>query len=235
MFANLWLLGRLDALATAHAPRVADVHAGVVSLLVLAWCWPWLGWIVRRMRLKAPMEWVRQWRCPQCDTLNRQTYPTCSHCEYHLKLGFWRRRMPVLLSEKAAQSLHRMRGRYAAMGWILFYGITAALFCKLRLYRFPQTAPAELAGSGVMILSLVGLWYLRRAFRLRWKSPLALTMDAAAGALALYLAGFSLWLWSAAARDLALFGHLTQAYRWASKLSVSISTPPASQHEWVRR
>src|SRR5437016_87959 len=118
MFSNPWLLNRLGALASAHAQWVADVHAIVLSLVTLVWTWPWVARMVRRMPVKTEIEWVRQWKCPNCETLNRQTYPTCSHCEFHLKLGFWRRRMPVLLSAKAAESIERLGSQYAALGWM---------------------------------------------------------------------------------------------------------------------
>src|ERR1700690_4227112 len=131
MLTMTWCLNRLSEIASAHAQGVASVHAGVLSVLVAVWCWPLLSRILHRMPLKTGIEWVRLWRCPECQTLNYQTYSHCSHCEYHLKLGFWRRRMPVLLSEKMAQRVQRFRTQYAVIGWSIFYGITAFLFWKL--------------------------------------------------------------------------------------------------------
>ena len=221
MFSMMWLLNRLSALAAAHAQELSEVHAAVMSLLIVAWTWPWVARLAHRMPRKAEIEWVRLWRCPRCSTMNYQTYASCLHCEYHLKLGFWRRRMPTLLSAKAARELERLATRYAGVGWLIFYGITGAVCWKLQLYRFPQLPLIELAASGTVLLLLLGLWYLRRAFRLRRKSPLAIVMDGAVGVLVLYLAGFSLWLWAAASHDFALASRLAQAYRWIPNSSTA--------------
>ena len=134
--------------------------------------------------------------------------------------------MPVLLSEKMARCVQRFKTQYAAMGWIIFYGITAFLFWKLGYYRFPQRPAMELAASAVFILTLLGLWYLHRAFRLRWKSPLAFVMDVAAGVVVMCLAGFALWLWSSASKDLALAGYLARANSWIP--TKSTPSPAAS-------
>ena len=225
MFNLPWLVNRLNEMANAHAQWVANAHAGVASLVAIVWTWPCVSRMKQRMPLKGPIQWVRLWRCPQCTTLNYQTYANCSHCEYRLQLGFWRRHIPILLSEKLMQSLESLGTQYSAVGWILFYGMTGALVWKLQFYRFPQAPPAELSACAVFLLALLSLWYFHRAFRPRWKSPLAFLMDGAMGAFVLYLAGFSLWLWSSAARDIALAGRLSRAYRWIPKVTLASPTP----------
>src|SRR5438445_4817892 len=160
------VLRGVDVLFGPHlALWASDVHAIGLSFLGIAWIWPWLAKVFR-WRAHAPeIEWVRLWRCPQCNTFNRGTFAACSHCDYKLREGGWKDWIPSSISEKMKRSGGQILSLYKACCWMVFYGLTGLAFWALRFYSFRQDPLQELLASVTVALLLLSLLFFHRAFR----------------------------------------------------------------------
>lgn len=191
----------------------SQIHAVVISLLVLAWCFPFLGAMFRGLKKSEPeIEWVQLWRCPECSTYNRRTFTVCTHCEYHMKVGGLVRWVPLWLSQFVKNNARRLLRLYRLLGWTIYYALTVLAFWKLHLYTFHLNSIQELMASGVMFFLLVSLMFFRMAFRPRLKSPLSALMDTIAGLVMTSVMLFGLFLWSEAAAQRQLSQWLRDGY-----------------------
>lgn len=190
-----------------------QIHAIVLSVLALAWGWPVLAAIYRRLpRSKPEVEWVQLWRCPDCGNFNRRATLTCTHCEYHLKIGGLQRWIPLKLSEAAGRNAKRLVGAYRALGWAIFYGLTLFAFFKLRLYAFDQSPVAEIMASVVLMMLLIPLMFFRLAFRPQLKSPVSFLLDSVAGLVSCVGLLICLMWWAMAASQPVLAEKLSRLY-----------------------
>jgi hypothetical protein len=176
---------------------VPQIHAGVLCMLSVAWFWPILEAMFRRLPKSDPdVEWVRLWKCPSCGNYNRRATSVCTHCEYRLQAGFLARHLPLKFTEALKRHWFQIIKLYQLTGWVLFYGLTLTAFLQLRLYNFQQTLYTQLLASAVMAVLLAVLMFFRLALRPRLKSPISLMMDLIAGLAATLLLMFVVYLWA---------------------------------------
>src|SRR3989344_2227891 len=181
------------------APWATQLHAGVLSLLAAAWGLPVVLALFRRLPKSEPeIEWVWLWRCPRCQSFNRRSFVTCTHCEYHRVIGGLARWIPISLAEKFKRGGRRLVFLYKLAGWGLYYGATGLAFWRLRLYTFQQEPLQELVGSAMMLMLLLSLMFFHLAFRPRFKSPLAFVTDILAATVFAACFLFGSLVWSAA-------------------------------------
>jgi hypothetical protein len=192
----------LEGLTSVLGDRLVTVasqlHAIALLALVLAWFWPLLAEMLRRLPKSEPeVEWVQLWRCPQCSTFNRRTFIICTHCDYHLELGGLAKWIPLKLSENFKGASQRFKNSYSMIGWLIYYAITIYAFWKLRFYSFKQDPLPELTASILIFFLLASLLFFRRVFRPQLKSPIAIIMDAISGGVTGALCAVFALLWMA--------------------------------------
>lgn len=177
------------------APFAKLLHGLVLAILVCAWLLPFFFSFLRERRRNKGTYWVPMWHCRHCGHFNPPDFVECQACRKPMTPPWWAGLLPEFAVETAAHAGRMLLSVYRITGLVTFYGVTLLTFWNLRFYSFAQFPLQEILASVVMLIVLLTLSFLGRAFNARLESPAARLGDlAAAGvfSVALFGAGF-LW------------------------------------------